>query len=77
MAPAAYFAYAAELLKANGPHLTDQPQLARMKRLGIEAGQNFDVAKVDPVIRQALQTAPAAAQSPNRRRSGAGPTVGS
>jgi hypothetical protein len=57
MTPDAYFAYAAELLKVNGPHLTDQPQLARMKRLGIEAGH-----KVDPVIRQALQTAPAAAQ---------------
>ena len=62
MTPAAYFTYATELLNANGPHLTDQPQLARMKRLGIEAGQSFDVAKVDPVIRQALQTAPAAAQ---------------
>jgi hypothetical protein len=62
MTPDAYFAYAAELLKVNGPHLTDQPTLARIKRLGIEAGQSFDPAQVDPVIRQALQTAPAAAQ---------------
>ena len=58
----AFFAYAAELLKVNGPHPTDQPPLARIKRLGIDAGQSFDPAKVDPVIRQALQTAPAAAQ---------------
>jgi hypothetical protein len=57
-----YFAYAAELLKVNPPHPTDQPSLARMKRLGIEAGQSFDPAKFDPVIRQALQTAPATAQ---------------
>src|SRR6516162_11205420 len=58
----AFFAYAAELLKVNGPHPTDQPPLARIKRLGIDAGQSFDPAKVDPVIRQAMQTAPAAAQ---------------
>jgi hypothetical protein len=57
-----YFAYAAELLKINGPHRTDQPTLARMKRLGIEAGQSFDPTKVDATIRQALQTAPAVAQ---------------
>jgi hypothetical protein len=62
MTPDAYFAYAAELLKVNGPHTTDQPPLARMKRLGIEAGQSFDLAKVDPIVRQALQAAPAAAQ---------------
>jgi hypothetical protein len=63
MAPDAYFAYAAELLKVNGPHLVDQPQLARMKRIGIEADRSFDFAEADPVIRQALQTAPATAQS--------------
>jgi len=62
MTPDAYFAYAAELLKVNDPHVTDQPQLARMKRLGLEVGQSFDPAKVDPLIRQALQTAPAAAE---------------
>jgi hypothetical protein len=63
MTPDGYFAYAAELLKVNGPHLIDQPQLARMKRLGIEAGRSFDVAEADPVIREALRMAPAAAQS--------------
>jgi hypothetical protein len=63
MTPDGYFAYAAELLKVNGAHLVDQPQLARMKRLGIEAGRSFVVAEVDPVIREALQMAPAAARS--------------
>ena len=62
MTPGAYFAYAADLLKVNSPHLVDQPQLARLKHLGIEAGRSFDVAEVSPVIRQALQMAPAAAQ---------------
>jgi hypothetical protein len=58
----AYFAYAAELLKVNGPHLTDQPTLARIKGLGIEAGQSFDPAKAPPAVREALQAAPAVAQ---------------
>jgi hypothetical protein len=63
MTPDAYFAYAAELLKLNRPHATDQPQLARMKRvLGFDVGQSFDLAKADPLIRQALQAAPAAAE---------------
>ena len=30
------------------PHLTDQPIVARMKRIGIEAGKSFDFAKIDP-----------------------------
>jgi hypothetical protein len=63
MSPDSYFAYAAELLKVNAPHPVDQPRLARIKRLGIEAGRSFDVAKVDPAIRQALQMAPDAGQS--------------
>lgn len=57
-----YFAYAAELLKENPPHGTDQPILARMKRLGIEPGKSFDIANVDPVVRKALENAPKAAR---------------
>jgi hypothetical protein len=57
-----YFAYAAELLKLNPPHLTDQPIIAQMKRIGIEPGKSFDMSKVDPVVRKALTEAPAAAQ---------------
>ena len=34
-----YFAYAAELLKMHSPHVTDEPIIARMKRIGFEAGQ--------------------------------------
>jgi len=57
-----YFAYAAELLKINPPHITDEPIIARMKRIGIEPGESFDAAKVDPAIRDALTNAPAQAQ---------------
>lgn len=56
-----YFAYAAELMKLHKPQATDWSILARMKRLGIVPGQSFDIDKVDPMVRQALLEAPAAA----------------
>jgi len=53
-----YFAYAAELLKLHPPHVTDQPILARMKKIGIEAGKSFDFSKLDPAVQKALERAP-------------------
>ena len=38
-----YFAYAAELLKVHPPHITDEPIIAQMKRIGIEPGKSFDI----------------------------------
>ena len=55
----AYFTYAAELLKLHPAHLTDQPILAQMERIGIEAGKSFDFGKLDPAVKQALASAPA------------------
>jgi len=57
-----YFAYAAELMKLHPPHTTDQPILARMKRLGLEPGKSFDFGKLAPAIQQALKKAPEDAQ---------------
>ena len=57
-----YFAYAAELLKVNPPHLTDEPIVAQMRRLGIEAGKSFDIAKVPAAVKTALDAAPKAGQ---------------
>ncbi len=57
-----YFAYAAELMKLHPPHVTDQPIIAQMKRLGIEPGKSFDMNNVDTVIRGALEAAPAEGQ---------------
>ena len=57
-----YFAYAAELLKLHPPHDTDQPIIARLKRIGFDAGKSFDVAKLDTPVRKAIEDAPAAAQ---------------
>ncbi len=37
---AKYFAYAAELMKVNPPHATDQPIIARMKDIGNSPGKD-------------------------------------
>ena len=58
----AYFSYAAELLKLQPPHVTDEPILAQMKRIGIEPGKSFDIARLDPAVRKAIEGAPEAAQ---------------
>lgn len=63
MSAANYFAYAAELLKVHPAHITDQPILAQMKRIGIEPGKSFDMDALDPEIKAALQTVPEDAQT--------------
>jgi len=63
MPAAEYFAYAAELLKLHPPHLTDQPIIAQMKRIGIEPGKSFDLVELDPAVQNALASAPAEAQA--------------
>jgi hypothetical protein len=57
-----FFAYAAELLKVNPPHITDQPIIARLKKIGIEPGKSFDLDKAAPAVRNALASAPEDAQ---------------
>jgi hypothetical protein len=57
-----FFTYAAEILKVNPPHITDQPMIAQLKKIGIEVGKTFDWSKADPVIQKALASAPAEAQ---------------
>jgi hypothetical protein len=57
-----FFAYAAELLKVNPPHITDQPMIARLRRIGFEPGKSFSLDRADPAVRQALATVPAEAQ---------------
>jgi hypothetical protein len=57
-----FFAYAAELLKLQPPHITDQPIIAQMKKIGIEPGKSFDITKLDPAVQKALESVPADAQ---------------
>jgi hypothetical protein len=58
-----YFAYAAEILKLHPPHLTDEPIIAQMKRIGLEPGKSFDVDKLDPTVKKALERVPEGAQA--------------
>ena len=58
-----FFAYAAEIMKTNPPHMTDQPIIARMRQLGFIAGQSFDPSKADPIVRTALNQAPRESQT--------------
>lgn len=59
MAAGAYFAYAAELLKLHPPHLTDEPILALLKRIGFEVGKSFDINHASPAVKKALEKVPA------------------
>jgi hypothetical protein len=60
MSAAAYFRYAAELMKVHPPHITDQPIVARMGRIGLKLGEGFDPERLDPAVRRAWEAAPAA-----------------
>ena len=57
-----YFAYAAELLKVVPPHITDQPMIAQLRKIGSEPGKSFELDKANPSIRKALESAPEDAQ---------------
>lgn len=63
MTAGAFFAYAAEILKLQPPHPTDQPIIARMKRIGIVPGESFDIGKLEPAMGKALEKVPEAAQA--------------
>jgi hypothetical protein len=53
-----FFAYAAEAMKTQPPHISDQPIVALIRRIGLEAGQSFDTDKADPTVTKALQSVP-------------------
>ncbi len=53
MSAAAYFKYAAEVMKVNPPHITDWSMVAQLKKIGIVAGKSFDYEKLEPAERGA------------------------
>ena len=58
-----FFAYAAELLKLHSPHITDQPIIVELRKIGFEAGKSFDLGKADPTVKKALENVPEDAQA--------------
>ena len=54
----AYFKLLASLMKDNPPARADAPILARMARLGIVPGKEFDPGKLDPAVAKALNDVP-------------------
>ena len=63
MPAAKFFAYAAELSKLHPPHITDEPLVDRMKRIGIEPRQVASIStKLDPTFQKALESVPQDAQ---------------
>jgi hypothetical protein len=54
-----FFKRLAMLLKDNPPYPADTAMIARLKKLGIEPGKEFDPGKLDPAVRKAINAAPA------------------
>ncbi len=53
-----FFAYAADLIKTNPPHVTDQPMMAQLRKIGLEPGKSYDLDKADPQVRAGLANVP-------------------
>jgi hypothetical protein len=55
---ASYFKLFAELLKTNPPAPDDAPMVAKLAKIGIVPGQDFDASKLDPAVADAIAAAP-------------------
>ncbi|WP_454672909.1 DUF1254 domain-containing protein [Achromobacter pestifer] len=69
----AFFTYAAELLRKHPPHATDQPVLAKLRRVGLIPGRTFDFDKLDHPVKQGLRRGLRAARE--RMEAAAGGTL--
>jgi hypothetical protein len=58
----AYFKLLAALMKDNPPAKEDAPIVAKLVKIGIVPGQDFDSSKLGPTVSKALEGAPKAAQ---------------
>ncbi|MBV9193868.1 MAG: DUF1254 domain-containing protein [Solirubrobacterales bacterium] len=57
-----YFSLGAELMKLHPPHVTDFSTVARLRRIGLIAGQGVDFSSLDSAVPSALADVPARAQ---------------
>ena len=55
---AAYFKLFAELLKTNPPTAEDAPMVAKLAKIGVVPGQNFDAGKLEPAVAKGIAGAP-------------------
>jgi hypothetical protein len=55
-----YFKLLAALMKDNPPAKEDAPVMAKLAKIGIVPGQDFDMSKLDPAVAKGLQGAPKA-----------------
>jgi hypothetical protein len=55
-----YFKLLAALMKDNPPAAADAPMVAKMAKIGIVPGQDFDISKLDPTVVKGLGRAPKA-----------------
>jgi hypothetical protein len=62
MDAASYFKLFAEFLKTNPPAAEDAPMVAKLAKIGVVPGQDFDAAKLDPAVAKGLAGAPKPAQ---------------
>lgn len=58
----AYFKLFAQLLKTNPPTSADAPILAKLARIGIVPGQDFDVGTLEPAVAKGIADAPKPSQ---------------
>lgn len=59
---AAYFKLFADLMKANPPAAEDAPMVAKMAKIGIVPGQDFDASKLEAPVAKGIAAAPKPAQ---------------
>ncbi len=57
-----YFSYMAKLMKTNPPAAADAPLVARMAKIGLVPGQDFDPSKLDAFDKEAIKGVPKVAQ---------------
>jgi hypothetical protein len=55
---AAYFKLFAELLKTNPPSAEDAPMVAKLAKIGIVPGQDFDASKLEDAVAKGIAAAP-------------------
>ncbi len=59
---ASFFKLFAQLLKTNPPTSDDAPMVAKLAKIGIVPGKDFDPSKLDPAVMKGLTAAPRPAQ---------------